>query len=79
MEIPLGDIVNSYRQRLSDAVHQIVVLELHIAELNKQAQERTDAVNDLTIQLNTARSTTNSETTIDEPESWIVDNGNSNS
>jgi hypothetical protein len=47
MEIPMADVINSYRQKLSDVIHQLTMKELHIGELEKKLTEKRQKIVDL--------------------------------
>lgn len=47
MEIPMKEIINSYRQQLSDAVHKTTLQDVHITLLKKALQEKDEKIKDL--------------------------------
>lgn len=47
MEIPMQDIVNSYRQQLSDSIHKNTIQELHITRLKKELAKNTIRIQEL--------------------------------
>jgi hypothetical protein len=51
MEIPMGDIINSYRQQLSDVIHTLTLRNLHITALEKKLDDKREQIADLKMQL----------------------------
>lgn len=47
MEIPMTDIINSYRQQLSDAVHRVTLQQIHLEKLKEEVKEKDTRINDL--------------------------------
>lgn len=47
MEIPMTDIINSYRQQLSDAVHRITLQQIHIDKMKAESKEKDAKIRDL--------------------------------
>lgn len=47
MEIPMAAVIDSYRQQLSDAVHQITLLKLHMNSLGEEADKAKKTIDDL--------------------------------
>lgn len=47
MEIPMTDIINSYRQQLSDAVHRITLQQIHIDKMKTEIKEKETTISDL--------------------------------
>lgn len=51
MEIPMQDVINSYRQQLSDMLHSLTLKNLHIKALDKQIEEKNETITDLRMKL----------------------------
>lgn len=51
MEIPMQDVINSYRQQLSDTLHSLTLKNLHIKALDKQIEEKNETITDLRMKL----------------------------
>lgn len=51
MEIPMQDIINSYRQQLSDVVHRLTLKDLHIKHLEKTLEGKRQKIVDLQMKL----------------------------
>jgi hypothetical protein len=70
MEIPMGDIINSYRQKLSDIIHTLTLKELHITQLEKKLTEKQEKIMDLQMKLDFYRITASGENLAEEPDDW---------
>lgn len=51
MEIPMQDLINSYRQKLSDVIHQLTLKELHIKSLEDTLNQKREKITDLQMKL----------------------------
>lgn len=47
MEIPMKDIIDSYRQQLSDALHKATLQGVHITHLEQALAQRDGKIKDL--------------------------------
>jgi len=77
MEIPMQDVINSYRQQLSDAVHTLTLRDLHIKHLDKILEEKRKEIEKLQMELdfhNLANENLN-----DYPDEWEDSNGSDDS
>lgn len=78
MEIPMSAVVDSYRQKLSDVIHQLTLRELHIKELEKTNEEKSKKIQELQMEIdffNLANENLN-----DHPDEWEApDNGSDDS
>lgn len=77
MEIPMSDVINSYRQQLSDAVHQLTLRDLHIKNLEKSLDKKRETITDLQMKLDFYELA--KENVNDYPEEWEEPDGNDDS
>lgn len=79
MEIPMQDVINSYRQQLSDVIHRLTLKELHITKLEKTLDEKRQKIVDLQMKLDFYEIAANQENLADEPDDWEEPDGDRNS
>lgn len=71
MEIPMTDIINSYRQQLSDAVHRATLQQVHLEKLKEELETKKTEINDLQMVVDMCRiSHVERENLADEPDEW---------
>jgi hypothetical protein len=51
MEIPMQEVINSYRQQLSDVLHTLTLRNLHIKQLEKTLDTKREKITDLQMKL----------------------------
>jgi FtsZ-binding cell division protein ZapB len=73
MEIPMAAVIDSYRQQLSDAVHQITILKLHIKTLGEEADKAKKTIDDLQATVDMYRISQSGEDLSEEPDDWGED------
>jgi hypothetical protein len=82
MEIPITAVVASYREKLSDVIHQLTLKELHIKELESILAKKRETITDLQTKLDIyeiAEQERNNPTPDDEWENTdgdSIDSGN---
>lgn len=69
MEIPMQDVINKYRQELSDAVHERILRDLHINELDKLLKAEQETNSKLQLELDFYKLA--GEDLSDEPDDWM--------
>ncbi len=69
MEIPMQDVINSYRQQLSDVHHTLTLRDLHIKYLEKNLKEAEDKIETLRME-NDGFRLANEDLSEDEEEDW---------
>lgn len=79
MEIPMQEVINSYRQQLSDKIHSLTLKDLHIAKLEKKIEDKNNALNDLQMKLDFYEITASGENLANEPDDWTDDDGDRDS
>lgn len=73
MEIPMSAVVDSYRQKLSDVIHQLTLKELHVKELEKIIEEKRKKIEDLQLEVDLHNLA--NEDLSNEPDDWGDENG----
>lgn len=75
MEISMKDVINSYRQQLSDALHQTTLKELHIQNLEKTLDEKLEKIIELQTELDFYRIAEHERQhpLDEEPDDWTED------
>ena len=68
MQIPMTDIVNNYRQKLSDALHQNILKELHIKSLEETINIKNETIMDLRMKVDFYEIAASGENLNEEPE-----------
>jgi hypothetical protein len=77
MEIPMKDVINSYRQQLSDVVHTLTLRDLHIKNLEKTLEEKCKEIEKLQMEID-FRDLAN-ENLNDHPDEWEEPHGDHDS
>lgn len=68
MEIPMQEVINSYRQQLSDVLHTLTLRNLHIKQLEKTLDTKREKITDLQMKLDFYELA--NENLNDEPDAW---------
>jgi len=77
MEIPMSAVVDSYRQKLSDVIHQLTLKELHVEELKRILEEKSKKIEDLQMEIDIRNLA--DEDLSNEPDDWGLEDGDDNS
>lgn len=73
----MQDVINSYRQQLSDVIHRLTLKELHITKLEKTLDEKRQKIMDLQMKLDFYEIA--NENLANEPDDWEEPDGDRDS